>query len=373
MSYEKLDFTLTTAEERIKYIQSLLSNPNVIFSPAQLTYFADYILGNQEDKAAKKARSRGIITNNRRATVEKREISFQGYVDLCSEQNKDEIYNHMINDRNLILSPRLQITEADVREIPGMAALKDAIAATKVKLENPDSPNRGRLLIQLIQLRKDQYILKEAYRKPLRFQRVSKSFSVVDLPQELSIGQDHSVTLERGFSLCDKSCVSIILQNYAHLRDLTEYQITSSAYYLLREFEDLVQKYVRQPYPQLYDLLVLKVDGLLGKTIADVLNDKYGVKTFTDSSISRAWRQKLPQIIAAGAQQEYLSWYYLNVQRGQYRTCRRCGQTKLASPRYFQRNSSNSADGFYSICKKCKNKAATPMRPRKGWNGAHGL
>lgn len=62
-----------------------------------------------------------------------------------------------------------------------MATLKDAIAATKEKLENPDSPNRGKLLMQLIQLRKDQYVLKEAYRKPIRFQKMTKSFHTVHI------------------------------------------------------------------------------------------------------------------------------------------------------------------------------------------------
>ena len=57
-----------------------------------------------------------------------------------------------------------------------MAELKNAIAATKEKMEDLTSKNRGKLLIQLIQLRKDQYVLKEAYRRPIRFQKITKSF-----------------------------------------------------------------------------------------------------------------------------------------------------------------------------------------------------
>jgi len=44
----------------------------------------------------------------------------------------------------------------------------------------------------------------------------------------------------------------------------------------------------------------------------------------------------------------------MNVKKGNYKKCSRCGQIKLAHNKYFSKNKT-SKDGFYSICKACRN------------------
>jgi hypothetical protein len=44
-----------------------------------------------------------------------------------------------------------------------------------------------------------------------------------------------------------------------------------------------------------------------------------------------------------------------NEEYGKWKKCSRCGQIKLANNRFFSKNST-SKDGFYSICKCCRNK-----------------
>jgi hypothetical protein len=41
-------------------------------------------------------------------------------------------------------------------------------------------------------------------------------------------------------------------------------------------------------------------------------------------------------------------------EKGTYKKCSRCGQIKLANNKYFSINKT-SKDGFYSICKCCRN------------------
>ena len=48
----------------------------------------------------------------------------------------------------------------------------------------------------------------------------------------------------------------------------------------------------------------------------------------------------------------YEDWYYLNISKGKYKKCSKCGEIKIANERHFKRNSS-SKDGLYSICKEC--------------------
>ena len=64
---------------------------------------------------------------------------------------------------------------------------------------------------------------------------------------------------------------------------------------------------------------------------------------------------KIPKLIASTAEDDYLDWYYMNVEKGKYKKCSRCGQIKLAHNKYFSKNKT-SKDGFYSICKCCRNK-----------------
>ena len=73
--------------------------------------------------------------------------------------------------------------------------------------------------------------------------------------------------------------------------------------------------------------------------------------------ISSLWRNKIPKMIASVAEDEYLQWYYLNEKKGKYKRCSRCGQIKLAHSKYFSKNKT-SKDGFYSLCKCCRNARA---------------
>mgnify|MGYP003405023299 FL=1 len=81
---------------------------------------------------------------------------------------------------------------------------------------------------------------------------------------------------------------------------------------------------------------------------------EFGIKHSLEY-ISSLWRNKIPNLIASAAEDEYLDWYYLNVEKGKYKRCSRCGQIKLAHNKYFSKNNT-SKDGFYSICKCCRNK-----------------
>ena len=60
-------------------------------------------------------------------------------------------------------------------------------------------------------------------------------------------------------------------------------------------------------------------------------------------------------MLASRAEDDYLDWYYLEVEKGQYKKCTRCGEIKLANTKYFSKNSGGK-DGWYSICKSCRNR-----------------
>ena len=90
--------------------------------------------------------------------------------------------------------------------------------------------------------------------------------------------------------------------------------------------------------------------------IQAILEKEFGVKHSLEY-ISSLWRKKIPGLIASYAEDKYLDWYYFQVEKGKYKKCSRCGQIKLAHNKYFSKNKT-SKDGFYSICKCCRNSKA---------------
>ena len=68
-----------------------------------------------------------ILTPNRMVTVDKREISFQGFAENLENQESG-IYNFITeSDKNVLLTPKIQITEQDIQDIPPLAELRQAI------------------------------------------------------------------------------------------------------------------------------------------------------------------------------------------------------------------------------------------------------
>lgn len=51
----------------------------------------------------------------------------------------------------------------------------------------------------------------------------------------------------------------------------------------------------------------------------------------------------------------YEDWYYLNIVKGKYKKCSKCGEIKLANERHFNKNKRGKY-GLNSICKECRKK-----------------
>jgi hypothetical protein len=71
-------------------------------------------------------KSKQYLTDNRLLTINKRETSFEGLAEKF-ENGEDGLYNLMTHDKNILMSPKVSITEEDIKEIPGLKELRDAI------------------------------------------------------------------------------------------------------------------------------------------------------------------------------------------------------------------------------------------------------
>ena len=343
----KLDYTLESPEERKQLVEKILEEcPNP--TPQYLETLADYLVLCMEKQERKE---RKVLTENRMATVNKRETSFEGLVSQL-ENGEDGIYNMMTDNKNMIFQPKVMITKKDVEEIPELRQLREAIKMWENKLKNASGRDAFIIKTAIIELRKDQYIIKEAYRKPIVPKNIIHSKHYVDLDSDFSF-DDKGYVIPKGASLCDPKVVTAILCNYSVLRQDSWGEFEQDLWYLMEEFDKVADAALKD-YP-LYDRICeYKVDGLQNNEIQEKIENEFGIKHSVEY-ISSLWRNKIPKLIASEAEDQLLDWYFLNIEKGKYKKCSRCGKIKLAHNKYFSKNRT-SRDGFYSICKCCRNK-----------------
>ena len=297
-------------------------------------------------------KERKILTDNRMMTVNKRECSFEGLVSQL-ENGEDGIYNLITDNKNQIFQPKVTITKKDLDEIQPLRQLREAINVWEAKLKVTEGKDAFVIKKALIEMRKDQYVIKNAYRRPIVPNKLTRSTHVIMLPDETSSFDDEDgYPIPKGVSLLNPVVCSAILCNYSRLKEDSFDRFEGDLYYLMLAFDEIADKALKE-YPLYEKIVECKVDGLQNTQIQEILQMEFGIKHSLEY-ISSLWRKKIPKLIASQAEDEYLYWYYLNIEKGKYKKCSRCGQVKLAHNKYFSKNKT-SRDGFYSICKKCRN------------------
>ncbi|MBO7212718.1 MAG: hypothetical protein J6V44_17175 [Methanobrevibacter sp.] len=246
------------------------------------------------------------------------------------------------------------ITKKDVEEVPGLKQLREAIKMWEEKLKTASGRDAFIIKKAIIDLRKDQYILKDAWYKPIIPKNITRSKHYIPLEDDFSFDDDGYVVPE-GVSLCDPKVCSAILCNYSLLKQESWGEFERDLWFLMHDFDDVADAALKD-YP-LYDRIVeYKVDGLQNIDIQEKIQLEFGIKHSVEY-ISSLWRNKIPKLIASEAEDRLLDWYFLNEMKGKYKKCSRCGEIKLAHNKYFSKNKT-SKDGFYSICKCCRNSKA---------------
>ena len=347
----KLDYSLESPQERNELVKKIIDEtPPEQLTNRYLEILADYIIFAMDKEERKKKK---ILTDNRMVTVNKRETSFEGLVGKL-ENGEDGIYNMIANDKNIIFTPKVSITQKDIDEIPALKDLRSAI--DRVEQEEKRAVGKKKFLLkkQLIEMRQDQYVIKNSYRQPMYCMNAIKSFSKIDFNENIIINEKGEVQSDGLITLFNPKHVSALLCNYSKLKEDCWGRFSSDSYYLMEDLDNLVERTLKEKYPLYYDLLIYKIDGKQNVEIQELLNRDHGIKHSLEY-ISSLWRNKIPKLLAEQAQEDYLVWYYTIKEKGKWKRCSRCGQIKLAHNRFFSKNKT-SRDGYYSICKECRNK-----------------
>ena len=126
----RLDYSLTTPEERNKLVTEIIADLDAhdqTPSPQYLESLADYLLlclekQERHDEKEKKK----LLTSNRMVTINKRETSFEGLVSQF-DNGESGIHSIITENKNVIFQPKVTITKADLEEIEPLRQLHDSI------------------------------------------------------------------------------------------------------------------------------------------------------------------------------------------------------------------------------------------------------
>ena len=229
----KLDYTLESPEERKQLVEKILEDcPNP--TPQYLETLADYLVLCMEKQEKKE---RKLLTENRMATVNKRETSFEGLVSQF-ENGEDGIYNMITDNKNMIFQPKVMITKKDVEEVLGLKQLREAIKHWEERLKTTSGRDAFIIKKAIIELRKDQYILKDAWYKPIIPKNITRSKHFISLDDDFSF-DDEGYVVPEGVSLCDPKVVSAILCNYSSLKENGWGEFEKDLYYIMYDFDNI--------------------------------------------------------------------------------------------------------------------------------------
>ena len=347
----KLDYSLQSPAERNELVKKIINEtPPEQLTNKYLEILTDYIIFAMDKEERKQKK---ILTDNRMVTVNKRETSFQGLAERL-ENGEDGIYNMVANDKNIIFTPKISITQKDIDEIPALKELREAIDVVEKRFKAATGKKKFLLKKQLIEMRQDQYVIKNAYHQPMYFVNALKSLNQMELDEKITIDEQGNIKSNALVNFFDPKHISALLCNYSKLKEDLYGKFWTDAYYLMEDLDNLVYEALKEKYPLYFDLVIYKIDGKQNAEIQTLLEQKHGIRHSVEY-ISSLWRNKIPKLIAEKAEEEYLIWYYSTQEYGKWKKCSRCGQIKLAHNKFFSKNKT-SKDGYYSICKECRNK-----------------
>lgn len=342
----KLDYTISSPEERKHIVEQILEeNPNP--SNSYLEILADYLslcMEKQEKKEKK------ILTENRSATIGKRETSFEG-LSMAFENGEDGIYNLMREDKNIIFRPKISITKQDEEDIPFLKQLRQGIAEWELAAKSVTGKAAYIMKKALIEMRKDQYLIRTAFKPPVVCSKLNfpKPNRLLDCYETLN---EQNQVEYSGASLCDPAICSLILCNYSKLKQNSWGDFEGDIYFLMEDFDDVSSRALAD-HPLYQKITLYKIDGKTNTEIKKLIQDELNI-THNEEYYSTIWRNKIPKLIATQAQEDFLLWQYKYnpSETRTLKTCGRCGQALPANDFFFSRNRKN----FYSVCKKCRRK-----------------
>lgn len=146
-----------------------------------------------------------------------------------------------------------------------MRQLREAIEYWEVKMRTATGRDAFIIKQTLIELRKDQYVIRNAYRKPIVCNQLTHSRHFIPLDESVSLDAG-GWPVPQGISLLDPKVCSAILCNYSRLKEDSYDNFESDTWYLMVDFDNISSRALAN-YPMYERIVECKIDGVQNSDI----------------------------------------------------------------------------------------------------------
>lgn len=314
-------------------------------SPRLIERMADYILYPET------SRQNNLISINRQKTIDKRETSLEKTIAKTIDWSDDSVLSSDKKpDKNIIAYPKKTIKPRHLDQVPNLVDLIEGIRVLdeQIKSNEYSGMYKFRMKQQLIELRKEQYVLIDQWMQPIVFKKL-------DHPYDWAAKQYSEDTPMRQcrIDLTNPDHIVQLFKYYGPLKQNNYSNFIGDMFYIILEYEELVEAALK-PFPYLYDMYIWRIDQ---KSLAYVRHNlimNYGLK-YSEEYLSTIYTKKIPRLIAQAAKEKEIMFPWSKYRPHLVKTCNRCGSTFPQHHYWWNRNKSSS-DGWYSICKSCRKK-----------------
>ncbi len=140
--------------------------------------------------------------------------------------------------------------------------MRDTIVIWEKRLKKAEGKEAYIIKKALIDMRKEQYIIKNAYRKPIQLSNrmlYSKYYTpFLDTTHEFD---ENGYPIPEGVSLLNPKICSLILCNYSKLKENSWDILMGDLWHLMRDFDKLAAAAL-EPYPLYEKIVTYKIDGM---------------------------------------------------------------------------------------------------------------
>ena len=398
----KLDFSIEQSTDRAEFVNNFFSaNPDYKPTQSELDTLSNYILYGKDPDGT--------------SVVDRGEVEIETKYNSYSKRKAESLDELMetpgFNENTVVTQyvyrhPKSSIDrEVDIN-IPGMRELWESIDRVAYILDlydgkiEPDPTQKPvalsaytstdiyKLRHHLIDMRKQQYVLKEAYGgtehtfnpnvhkgahigpsnpDSIEWDKVwFYPLGLVGCPHDSRFvsPRNYGKTVSPWDQRQDPTLIEgvvIDFTNPAHIYELAKHSEELGAASTAANEADGTIAAIRETlrfygeFARLADcrkdIWELKCRQASNATIRKIVNEKYGT-SYNENYISTLFKQNICTDIAAAARLHYD--YFLNRDDAMaWKVCGGCGQTKLRDPREFMRKA-KSSDGLASRCKECE-------------------
>jgi hypothetical protein len=305
----------------------ILSEDNYVCK--QIEKLANYVLFCDEAKKLNRRATHSYLTSYKSSNITKNEVNV--------ENTTDTDIDNEVNVCNYKKVIKLSVTRHDIDTIPTLKEMDDVINmfSNEEFISRSSDRDKSAFIKYIKAMRENQKFVKMMILKPIYFKQ----------PLHDSTAYDMSV-----IDFSNHNHILALINNYAIIKQSTYEDLNSELRYVIMDFENLIDNTPLENHER--DILVMKLEQCPNYEIARYLYDEYDL-TYSESKISKIYKNTISKKIATQYTKEYNDWHYLNVERGTYKRCSACEEIKLVQE--FNKKSDNKG-GFQHICKDCEKK-----------------